>query len=87
MSNLTKIDYIKILKYYNLTIPKSYKLVKNKASTILTQKLCRCIKKLEPKYKNRSIGTCKKSVLHKKNLTAKTHSCKKKTKTQFQKYN
>jgi len=87
MTNLTKKDYINILKYYNLSIPKSYKLLKSKANTILNNKLCRCIKKLEPIYKSRSVGTCKKSVLHRKNITTKIHSCKKKNKTQFRRYN
>jgi hypothetical protein len=35
MSKLSKKDYIKILKHYNITIPNNKKKIKNKAETIM----------------------------------------------------
>lgn len=49
MSILNQNDYIKILNYYDIPIyPKdSSKTIKNKAETILAEKLCKCIKKVK----------------------------------------
>ena len=43
---LTKKDYIKILKYYKLSVPKNRKTLKKRAEKVLATKLCRCIKKV-----------------------------------------
>lgn len=77
--NLTKNDYIKILKYYNINDYKSYtnKEIKKKAENILASKLCRCIKTI--KYKENSIAICANSVIKKKNLKYNKFSCKKKS--------
>jgi hypothetical protein len=49
MGLLNQNDYIKILNYYDIPIsPKdSSKTIKNKAETILAEKLCKCIKKVK----------------------------------------
>lgn len=49
MGILNQNDYIKILNYYDIPIsPKdSSKTIKNKAETILAEKLCKCIKKVK----------------------------------------
>ena len=76
--NLTKSDYIKILKYYNINNYNSYtnKEIKQKAENILASKLCKCIKTI--KNKENSIAICANSVLKKKNLKYNKFSCKKK---------
>lgn len=81
---LTNNDYIKILDFYNIKHTKntSTKSIKNKAEKILAEKLCKCIKKVDIKKKNksRSIGICKKSVLTRKNISSGRFTCKKKPK-------
>jgi len=49
MGILNQSDYIKILNYYGIAFsPKdSSKTIKNKAETILAEKLCKCIKKVK----------------------------------------
>jgi hypothetical protein len=49
MSILNQDDYIKILNYYDIPIysKDSSKTIKNKAETILAEKLCKCIKKVK----------------------------------------
>lgn len=82
-STLTKKDYISILNFYKLPIPKTRYLLKKKAETILGQKLCKCIKKVgeEP----RSIGICSKAVFNQKGLSRGKFTCKKKQKVAIRK--
>jgi hypothetical protein len=47
MNKITDNDYKKILEFYKIPIPKSKRLLKNKAEKILAIKLCRCIKKVD----------------------------------------
>jgi len=49
MGLLNQNDYIKILNYYDIPISTkdSSKTIKNKAETILAEKLCKCIKKVK----------------------------------------
>jgi len=79
MTELKNNDYIKILEFYNLSIPKLQNLIKKKAEKILAEKLCRCIKKINIK-KNESIaiGICTKSIINKKGLTRSKFKCKNK---------
>ena len=44
---LTKNDYITILKYYNINVPKDTKIkaIRQKAEQLIAEKLCRCIKR------------------------------------------
>ena len=72
---LTTQDYIKILEYYNLNIPKSKRQLKHNAEKILRDKLCKCIKKVEPENESRSIGICTKSVINSKGLKRGKFSC------------
>jgi hypothetical protein len=73
---LKKNDYIKILNYYKIHVPKSYKKLKIEAEKILSQKLCRCIKKVDIKNEAKSIGICTKTVLNNKGLTRGKFKCK-----------
>jgi len=85
MYKLNNNDYKQILEYYNQPIPKSSKLLKKHAENILSEKLCKCIKKIEPKNESRSIGICTKSIFKKKGLTRGKFKCKGKSKVNFNK--
>jgi hypothetical protein len=76
MSALNKKDYVNILNYYNMKIPKSQTLLKKHAEKIMADKLCKCIKKLEPKKKTRSIGICTKSIFNLKGYSRGKFQCK-----------
>lgn len=71
-------DYILILKFYNKPIPNSKRLIQKHAEKILAEKLCRCIKKLDPINEARSIGICTKTIFNNKGYTRGKFSCKKK---------
>ena len=75
MSELNTTDYKKILEYYNKPIPKSTRLVKDAAEKILSQKLCRCIKKVGPP-EGRAIGICTKTIFNRKGYTRGKFKCK-----------
>ena len=77
-TRLTNKDYISILKYYNKKISKSKILVKAQAEKIMAQKLCRCIKKVDPIYEAKSIGICTKSIFNNKGFSRGAWSCTKK---------
>jgi hypothetical protein len=85
MTELTKSDYIKILKFYNIHIPNSMKEIKEKTEKILANKLCRCIKKIDSKYEVRSIGICTKTIFNNKGLTRRNFKCKGKRTVTFKK--
>lgn len=74
-SNLTKTDYIKILTLYNIRIPKTITLIKHAADKILSNKLCRCIKKISPTQKGKSVGICSRSIFNKRGLTRGKFKC------------
>lgn len=80
MSELTSNDYKHILEFYNKTVPKSKRLLKMQAEKILSNKLCRCIKKIDSKIKNepRSIGICTKTIINNKGFNRGKFTCKKK---------
>jgi hypothetical protein len=86
-SQITNDDYTKILNYYKISIPKSKRLLKLQAEQILAEKLCRCIKKIEPVNEARSIGICTKSIFNRKGFTRGKFECKKKRKVTFRKTN
>ena len=75
-SSLTNADYEKILNYYKIPIPKSKRILKLKAEDILSSKLCRCIKKVDPVNEQRSIGICTKTVVNRKGFTRGKFKCK-----------
>lgn len=78
MSILTIEDYKDILNYYNQPIPKSKRLLKINAENILADKLCRCIKKIDPIDESKSIGICTKTIINSKGFTRGNFKCKNK---------
>jgi hypothetical protein len=86
MNKLNINDYKQILKFYNLPIPKSFISIKKLAENILSQKLCRCIKKLEPIKESRAIGICTKTIFNRKGLTRGKFNCKGKKNIIIKKY-
>ena len=77
MSNkLTKKDYINILKFYKMTIPKSKKLLQSQAETIMAEKLCKCIKKLDTEFEEKAIAICSKTIFNNKKLQRGNFTCK-----------
>lgn len=86
---LTNVDYINILKYYNLYKKNMKKNeIKKCAEYILSNKLCKCIKKLN-KNNNEdiSIPICINSVIKNKNLKIYGFKCKKGSKLKPNKKN
>ena len=85
MTKLNNNDYIKILEYYEKPIPKSSRLIKNAAEKIMSEKLCRCIKKIDKVNEARAIGICTKTIFNRKGYTRSTFSCKGKSNAKFSK--
>jgi hypothetical protein len=73
---LNKKDYTKILKYYNLPIPKSTSNMKKQAEEVLALKLCRCIKKVSPSNEAKAIGVCTRTIFERKKLMRGPFTCK-----------
>lgn len=76
-------DYIGVLKFYKMAIPKSKKKLQIQAENILSNKLCRCIKKVsekmpdkDKKVEGRSIAICTKSIFNRKNIKRGKFNCK-----------
>jgi hypothetical protein len=80
---LTNNDYVQILKYYKLRIPASKKLLKKQAEKIMAEKLCKCIKKLDPQNEARSIGICTNTIFNRKGLSRSKFQCTKKQSVNF----
>ena len=76
MSELNNTDYKKILEYYEIPIPKSKRLLKIAAETIMSEKLCRCIKKVDKENEARAIGICTKTIFNRKGYTRDKFKCK-----------
>lgn len=79
MSELSNKDYINILEFYDNPIPKSKRLLKAQAEKLISDKLCRCIKKVEPSDEAKSIGICTKTVINNKGYKRGKFNCKGKT--------
>lgn len=77
--SLNKKDYVKILNYYKMRIPSNKNTLKKRAEDVLATKLCRCIKKVDPKDEEKAIGVCSRSIFNKKGLTRGKFKCKKGT--------
>ena len=86
-SKLINKDYVNILKYYNLDIPKSTKMLKKQAENIMAQKLCKCIKKIDPVNEAKSIGICTKTIFNRKGYTRGVFQCKSHQSVKFRKTN
>lgn len=74
---LKKQNYIDVLNFYNIPIPKTLSTIKKRANNILAKKLCKCLKKLEPKFKSSAIGICSKTIIVKKGFSRGNFTCKK----------
>jgi hypothetical protein len=85
MSELTLDDYKYILTFYKKTIPKNKRLMKLNAEKIISEKLCKCIKKIDHKYHSKAIGICTKSIINKKGFKRGKFTCKKKRKINLSK--
>ena len=85
MSNLNNNDYKKILEYYQKPLPKSQRLLKNAAEKIMSEKLCRCIKKVDKMNEARAIGICTKTIFNRKGYTRGKFKCKGKSTVKFNK--
>jgi hypothetical protein len=82
-NELTNNDYIQILKYYKLRVPTSKRLLRKNAEKIMAQKLCKCIKKLEPLNEAVSIGICTKTIFNTKGYSRGKFQCTKKQTVKF----
>lgn len=80
--NLTKIDYVNILNYYEINFNEKMpiNLLRKMVEKIIAEKLCRCVKKVpnEGNPESRAIGICNYSVVKRKQLKINGFSCKKK---------
>jgi hypothetical protein len=85
MTELNNTDYTKILEYYKKSIPKSKRLLKMSAEKIMSEKLCRCIKKVDKTNEARAIGICTKTIFNKKGYTRGKFKCKGKSTVKFNK--
>jgi hypothetical protein len=73
---LTTVDYKHILQYYNKDIPTYAGDIKAAAEKVIALKLCRCVKKLEPRLGPKSIGICTKSIFNSKGYIRGKFKCK-----------
>ena len=85
MSELNNSDYKQILEYYKKPIPKSKRLLKISAEKIMSEKLCRCIKKVDKVNEARAIGICTKTIFNRKGYTRGKFKCKGKSSIKFKK--
>jgi len=75
-------DYKTILAFYHVPLHKKWTTVdlKRIASSLLNQKLCRCIKSIQPKptrtNERKAIAVCVNSVINKKGLKIRRFTCK-----------
>jgi hypothetical protein len=77
-------DFVSILNYYKLPVPKSKKTIRKKANQIMASKLCGCIKKVGPD-EGKSIGICTKTIFNNKGYTRGKFKCKKRRFVEFTK--
>jgi hypothetical protein len=86
-SSLTKNDYIGILRFYGMPIPKSNRLLQKHAEKIMADKLCKCIKSVGKKLDDEkiSIGICTKTIFNNKGYTRGKFKCLKKQSVNFRK--
>lgn len=83
-TDLTDDDYRNILKYYEEPVPKSMRLMRKNAETIMAAKLCGCIKKVgvsEEGGEARAIGICSRSIFGRKSIRRGAFKCRKRGRT------
>lgn len=81
--SLDYLDYKNILTFYDVPIPSRLGDQKKLAEKIISDKLCKCIKKVSKSGKiseKRAIGICTDSVINKKGFILEKFKCKKKKK-------
>lgn len=87
LKTLGKKDYQAILDFYH--IPRqnlSEYEIREKAIAILSKKLCKCVKKLEGRFRERSFGICTKTVINSKGFHRNSAmSCRKTKKVRITK--
>ena len=81
-SALTKLDYIKILNFYHIKLPKTTAEMKESANNIMASKLCMCIKNINTPN---NIASCTKSIFKSKGLTRGKFKCTKNRTVRFTK--
>jgi hypothetical protein len=74
-SELSLNDYKNILKYYNIKIPTSKIQLKLKAESIMATKLCKCIKRIDPKNEQKSIAICTKTLFNNRGYNRGKFTC------------
>jgi len=77
---MRKNDYVNILNFYKLSLPlkKTMKNIKKKATRVISNKFCKCIKALEKtKLPSVAIGICTRSVINRKGLKRGKWTCNK----------
>ena len=85
VKKITTNEYIKILEFYKIPIPGTKKQIQKEAENILSEKLCRCIKKVDTQNEARAIGICSKTILNRKGFTRGKFKCKGKASIQLTK--
>jgi hypothetical protein len=70
-----------ILNQYNAPHPLNPAAIKRKSKKLLTRKLCKCIRAVDSKIRNRNraIGICTKTVINRHKLVRGRFSCKRPT--------
>jgi len=84
VKKITNNEYIKILEFYKIPIPKTKNLIQKEAENVLSEKLCKCIKDIDVE-EPRSIGICTKTIFNKKGFTRGKFRCKNKRFVTFRK--
>ena len=86
---ITNNEYIKILEFYKIPIPGTKKLIKKEAEKILSEKLCKCLKKVQqkPMPEGKAIGICTKTIFNNKGLTRGKFRCLKNRTLKFRRTN
>ncbi len=87
---LTATNYEKILKHYKKRIPKTLKKKREKTETLLSKKMCSCVKKVKGYERNSKkrkllqerskIAICNKSIFRNRGIKYNRITCKKKPK-------
>jgi len=88
-TELTNEDYTNILLFYKMPLPKSKRLLKKQAENIMSEKLCRCLKKVQmkPIPEGKAIGICTKTIFNNKGLTRGKFKCLKNRTLKFRRTN
>ena len=74
--NLKSEDYKRILESYDIPVPQKLSDRRLEAKRILSEKFCRCIKKVDPNNEGRAIGICTNSIFNKKGLMRGKFTCR-----------